>query len=146
MAVPCGDDIASVFLRRSDIDIDGRSRFGETPLHRALGQSFNSVTLLLMEAKVECNIQNDQGQTPLSCSAAEDNEARTELLLKQPWMKLQMADKCGKTPLSKAAENGHSKIVKLLLANNANLENADAEGKIALSIATRPQRSPRESC
>ena len=90
---------------------------------------------MLLDANADPNIPNDEFQTPLSWAAAEGGEETLELLLKQPPIALEIADKLGQTPLSRASSNRHTKCVRALLAKGANVEATDKEGQTALSLA-----------
>ncbi len=135
MAAPCEDTMIEDLLARQDIDVDRKSRYGETALGRAARQYYHSAAQLLLDAKADCNVANDEGATPLSSAAGKGNEAGMELLLKRPGIELNTASQKGETALHRAAEAGHTKCVKLLLEKGAKVEISDKHGKTALSVA-----------
>ena len=102
-------------LERNDIDVNRRSRWGETPLYQAIQQGRLVEAQMLLNANADPNLANDSAQTPLSWAAAEGNEGSLELLLQQSTIALDLIDELGRTPLARAAENGHTKAVRILL-------------------------------
>jgi ankyrin repeat protein len=64
--------------------------------------------------KVEVNVKDEYGWTPLSWAVENRHEAIIKLLLKTSKVEVDVRDKCGQTPLSRAAENGHEAVVKIL--------------------------------
>ena len=135
MASTAGDEILATFLKRKDIEIDGQSRRGETPMYQAIQHKRLSAAKMLLEAGADPNIPTDEGKTVLSWAAAEGSEESIELLLKQPSIQLDIPDKLGQTPLLRAAEAGHTRCLRMLLHKGANLKHADNEGMTALSLA-----------
>lgn len=90
---------------------------------------------MLLDANADPNIPNDEFQTPLSWAAAEGSEEALEVPLKQPTMALEIADKLGQRPLSRASCKSYTKCVRALFAKGANIEATDKEGHTALSLA-----------
>ncbi|KAL9634777.1 MAG: hypothetical protein Q9164_003884 [Protoblastenia rupestris] len=136
MAAGNHDDVLRSLLARDDIDVNGRGRWGETAICRTARISSNHALQFLLNAKADCNLQNDDGQTPLSCAAAEGNEVGLDLLLQRPNIKIDFSDLENRTALFRAAEAGHTKCVKALLAKGAQTEVQSKEGQTALSIAS----------
>lgn len=135
MASIAGDEILANFLERKDIEIDGQSRWGETPLYQAIQRKRLSAAKILLEARADPNVSTDEGRTALSWAAAEGSEESIELLLHQPSIALDIPDKFGQTPLLRAADAGHTKCVRVLLDKEANVKHSDHEGRTALSLA-----------
>ena len=135
MASTAGDEILGMFLGRKDIEINGQSRWGETPLYQAIQRKRLSAVILLLEAGADPNIPAYENRTALSWAAAEGSEESIELLLKQPSIELDIPDKFGQTALLRAADAGHTKCIRMLLEKGANVKHADDERRTALSLA-----------
>ncbi|KAL9071470.1 MAG: hypothetical protein Q9161_004187 [Pseudevernia consocians] len=135
MASTAGDEILGMFLERKDIEINGQSRWGETPLYQAVQRKRLSAAKMLLDAGANPNIPAYENKTALSWAAAEGSEESIELLLKQPSIDLEIPDKLGQTPLLRAADAGHTKCVRMLFDKGANVKHADDEGRTALSLA-----------
>lgn len=135
MASTARDEILSMFLERKDVDINGQSRWGETPLYQAIQRKRLSATKMLLLAGADPNIPCYENKTVLSWAAAEGSEEWIELLLKQPSIELDIPDKFGQTALLRAADAGHTKCIRMLLDKGACVKHADSEGRTALSLA-----------
>ncbi len=135
MASTAGDEILKMFLERKDIEIDGQSRRGETPLYQAVQRKRLPAAKMLLNAGANPNVPTYENQTALSWAAAEGSEESIELLLNQPSIDLEIPDKFGQTPLLRAADAGHTKCVRMLIDKGANVKHADNEGRTALSLA-----------
>lgn len=135
MASTAGGEILEMFLERRDLEINARSRWGETALYQAIQRKRLSAAKILLAAGANTNVANTEGRTPLSWAAAEGSEETIELLLQQPGIELDTADKSGQTPLLHAADAGHAKCVRMLLEKGANVKYADKEGRTALCLA-----------
>ena len=136
MASTAGDDILVMFLDRKDIEINGQSRRGETPLYQAIQYKRLPAAAMLLDAGADPNIPTDEKQTALSWAAAEGSDESIALLLKQPSIELDVSDKIGQTPLLRAADAGHAKCIRMLLEKGANVKHADHKGRTALALAS----------
>lgn len=135
MASTAGDEILKMFLERKDIEIDGQSRWGETPLYQAVQRKHLSAARMLLDAGADPNIPTHENKTPLSWAAAQSSEDALDLLLKHPTVDLDIPDQSGRTPLLRAADAGHTKCTRMLLDKGANMKHVDHEGRTALSLA-----------
>ena len=135
MASTAGDEILGMFLERKDIEIDGQSRLGETPLYQAIQHKCLSAAKMLLDAGADPNVLTYEKKTALSWAAAKGSEESIELLLKQPGIELDIPDQFGQTPLLRSADAGHTKSIRMLLDKRANVKLADCEGRTALSLA-----------
>lgn len=135
MASTAGDETLAMFLERKDVEINGQSRRGETPLYQAIQRKQLSAAKLLLEAGADPNISTNESRTALSWAAAEGSEESIELLLYQPSIELDIPDKFDQTPLLRAADAGHTKCVRMLLDKGANVKHSDHDGRTALSLA-----------
>jgi hypothetical protein len=73
----------------------------------------------------------------LKCAINTGHEAVVELLIVRDDVDVNTKDKGGRTPLSRAALNGHEAVVKLLLEKGAELEAKDEDGRTPLLWAAR---------
>lgn len=135
MASTAGDDILALLLERKDIEINGQSRWGETPLYQAVQRKRLSAAQTLLDAGADPNIPAYENKIALSWAAAEGSEESIELLLKQPNIALDIPDQSGQTPLLRCADAGHTKCVRMLLDKGASVKHADKKGRTALSLA-----------
>ena len=135
IASTAGDEILGMFLERKDIEINGQSRWGETPLYQAIQRKRLSAAIMLLDAGADPNVPAYENKTALSWAAAEGSEESIELLLKQPSIELDVPDKFGQTPLLRAADAGHTKCIRMLLDKGASVKHVDNEGRTALSLA-----------
>jgi len=93
---------------------------------------------LLLEKRVNPNLQNIKGSTALDLAITEGNLELVELLLeKGANLDLTNEKQGGYSPLMLAAEYGKKDIVKLLLEKGAKLDLEDSEGLSALQYAIR---------
>ena len=135
MAVTAGEAIFRMVLERNDVEVNRRSRWGETPLYRAIQRSRLVEAQMLLKANADPNLANDNAETPLSWAAAEGSQESLELLIQQPTIALELMDGLGRTPLARAADNGHTKAVRILLGKGANTESLDNGGCSPLCLA-----------
>ncbi|KAF2465937.1 purine and uridine phosphorylase [Lindgomyces ingoldianus] len=86
--------------------------------------------------KVNADLKNRYGQTPLSLAAVGGNGAVAKLLLETVKVDADSKDQDGQTPLSQAAAVGHETVAKLLLeTGKVNTESKDSFGQTPLSRA-----------
>lgn len=78
------DGLVQLLLERKDLDLNARSRHGETALGRCARQSYNVNMKLLIDMDVDIHIPNEKGQTPLNCATIEKNDEGVAILLAQP--------------------------------------------------------------
>ncbi len=105
----------------------------------------NTVKLLLTHAKINVNIKDKKGDTPLHTAIDDSNLKTIKLLLAHPDVNVNLQNNDRYTPLHSAIVNACNdteeiEIVKLLLAHpdiNVNLQNND--GDTALHITTKSE-------
>lgn len=135
MAVTRGEQMFQMFFARKDVDINSQSRRAETALYQAIQRDRLSVAKILLDAGADPNISNWEDQTPLGWAAAEGKEDAMELLLKQSGININHVQTSGQSPVSLAAQKGHTKCVKFLLGAGAEMNRADKDGNTALLLA-----------
>jgi ankyrin repeat protein len=74
------------------------------------------VKLLLADNRVDPDVRNVNGRTPLSIAAEEGHEEILELLLATRRVELESKDVEGRTPLAWSEENKHDVVQRLLAA------------------------------
>ncbi|KAN0066704.1 hypothetical protein V8E54_015174 [Elaphomyces granulatus] len=90
------------------------------------------IKLLLESGKVNLDLKDWNGRTPLSCAVEGGSVAVIQLLLAEG---VKTDYKYNITPLSRAAEKGDERVVKLLLENGAQPDFEDENGRTPLSRA-----------
>lgn len=76
------------------------------------------VELLLAIKKINTNIKDSNGRTPLSYAAECGHDTVVTLLLKQDDIEVDLEDNEGRTPLWYTVLKGNKAIIELLLATN----------------------------
>ena len=66
------------------------------------------------ESKIEADLKDGYGRTPLSWAASEGHEAVVKLLVERDDVEADSKDNYGRTPLSLAVWKGHEAIAELL--------------------------------
>lgn len=135
MSVSSNIDILKGLLARKEIDVDGRGRFGETPLCRAARQSYFEAMQVILGKDPDVNAIDGQGKTPLIHAAAGGNELGVVLLLEKSQTAINLVDSQEDTALMSAAKAGHTKVVRALLAKDARVDLRDKQGRTALASA-----------
>ncbi len=104
------------------------------PVHRAAMNGDNEVLKLLLEKKIDANILDNEGRTPLILALDAHNKQGVKLLLAHgadPNLK----DREGRLPLFMAVKAGDYAAVRLLLVYGANPNIRDEEGCSLLMVA-----------
>ena len=110
---------------------------GRTLLSCEAGEGHARVVSLLLDTnKVDINLKDTNGLTPLARAAENGHEIVVGLLLQEGAEK-GTRDCDGRTPLSRAAENGHEAVVQLLLSKSTKNETKDKNSQMRLSRAIR---------
>ena len=141
MAAPGEQEVIAELLRRPDIDIDRKNRWGETAFYRAVYWSNLAASQLLLTRGADPNIPDERGRTPLSAASVNENEKAKEMekvvefLLRVPSIAINQADDDGQTPLMRAASHGELTSLRLLLAAGADVRATDHGGKTSLHLA-----------
>ncbi|POR33318.1 Uncharacterized protein TPAR_06484 [Tolypocladium paradoxum] len=102
----------------------------------ALGGRDNVIQQLLETGKVDIDIKDKDGRTPLSWAAANGNEDIVPLLLTTGKVDIDTKDNDGRTPLSWAAAKGSEDVVQQLLeTGKVDIDIKDKDGRTPLSWA-----------
>ncbi|MCL7035158.1 hypothetical protein MKW94_008251, partial [Papaver nudicaule] len=110
---------------------------GYRALHyAAIGGSMNVLKYLLEEMKVDIDVKDGSGQTPLSCAAREGRLAAVEYLI-QMGANPEITDDSNASPLHAAAVKGHKDILPLLLSKGINVDvMSDYGAALHLAVAS----------
>jgi ankyrin repeat protein len=111
-------------LVQSGIDVDSRSKYGNTPLMRAAYKGYVKVAKFLLDNGADVNAQNMHGNTPLLATVSAGHSEMAEfLLLRGADPEIKNMD--GNAPLTVAAVDGKALLVQLLVqsAADANVTN-----------------------
>ena len=129
----------TTLLKSPKVEINKADQKENTPLHHAVGKDHPEIIALLLEQgdRIDPNIQNSEGLTPLALAAQENKVSSLTTLLKSPKVEINKADQKENTPLHHAVEKDHREGIKLLLAQrgriNPNLQNSEGLTPIALA-------------
>ncbi|CAB0044239.1 unnamed protein product [Trichogramma brassicae] len=146
------DGMAELFFeindeKRQRVDVDAQSQWGDRPLQLALENKRENVTELLLRRGAEPSLvkRNGSNCVHLICVQGPDGEVATflktffEIVEKiGRSVEVDSRDELGRTPLQRAVERDHKKVVEVLLRNGADPNSADDEGLTFLhSICTK---------
>ncbi|KAF5007194.1 hypothetical protein FDECE_6456 [Fusarium decemcellulare] len=129
-------DVAEMLLSRADVvaaaKIDSNR---EMLLHMAVRQGDEDMVRLLLSKGVDVNARCGRGDTALQCAVDGAYDGVVRLLLSQPDIMPDLANKKGDTPASAAAQSGRIGILRLLLAAGVDTETRNEEGLTPLCLA-----------
>ncbi|KAN0081128.1 Ankyrin repeat-containing domain protein [Elaphomyces granulatus] len=165
-AVCSGHNEVLKLLFKKGTETDSEDDTRKALLFSAAEKDHEAVVKLLLETgKIDLELKDGNGRTPLSCAvdggsvtvvqlllaegvktdykyiftplsrAAEKDDERVVKLLLENGAHPDFEDEYGQTPLSRAVEKGHERVVKLLLENGARPDFKDEYGQTPLSRA-----------
>lgn len=124
-------NLASVrALLKEGVDVNVRSKAGDTPLELALSQNRKDIVELLIENGADVSLHTAARLGLL--------EKLKELI--QEGTDINMVDPSGLTALHYAARQGHTEIVEFLLENNANVDAKNKAGQTPIDIVEARNR------
>ncbi len=135
------------FLIDKGAEVNGRTKFGSVPLHRAAGSSCKSLKILL-DAGAEPNACDASGYTAMHYAAVADRPGNIKLLAKygaDPSIHSKEDNKecllfAGSTPMHAAARKKHPNCIKALAAIGAALNPTDRKGRTPLHYSAMNKR------
>uniref|UniRef100_A0A0G4H230 Uncharacterized protein n=1 Tax=Chromera velia CCMP2878 TaxID=1169474 RepID=A0A0G4H230_9ALVE len=133
--------VSEVFARlicgSKTVNVDMRDEAtGGTALLVASGHGHTDIVGLLVEAKANLDLQDNNGLTALIRASSSGHTDAVRLLVDAK-AKLDIQDKGGKTALIRASESGQTDIVRLLLDAEADVNIQDNYGVTALLAAVK---------
>ncbi|XP_054719811.1 ankyrin repeat and protein kinase domain-containing protein 1-like isoform X1 [Uloborus diversus] len=133
------NDISSVraILLRQQSSVEAGDYNGNTALHIAAYSDNKEIVQMLLTAGASTRIQNDLNQTPLHLALRWNKNCAAEVLVNWDAGEApnDLQDDRGRTPLYFAVIEGHTEIVKKLVAAGANTCLSDAAGRTPLHVA-----------
>jgi hypothetical protein len=94
-----------------------------------------NIVKLLLRNGADTERRDKEGDSALIIACARGYLEISKLLMNSEAINVNATNNQKTTPLIAAARNGHSAIVKLLIANGADISSSDWEGKTALTSA-----------
>lgn len=149
LASPCEEDscgLSALHLASSDGHVDMVSlliqhnasvhsvAMGWTPLHHAAFQGHRKVSKLLLAARADAELADEDGLMPLHF-AADAGHVQVAAALLESGAAPDVPDGEGKRPLHKAAFSGHERIAALLFEYAASVHSVDSRQESALHKA-----------
>jgi ankyrin len=123
-------------MLRMGANVDARSNFGETPLHRAAYHGLTQRAGLLLKGKADVNARNLRGETPLFFAVRPESHPDTVLFLLNAGADANATDNNGMTPLHGAAMMGDITVARILIENgNAEVNRQTLAGYSPLHVA-----------
>jgi uncharacterized protein len=137
-----GETVNGLVSQPGSVAINSRDRSsGEGGLHYVVRDRDLSWLTYLLGKGARTDIQNQQGNTPLSLAAQIGWVEGAELLLRRR-ASVDLPNGRGETPLILAVQRRDLAMVRLLVANGANPKRSDsAAGLSAIDYATRDSRA-----
>ncbi|KAK7505073.1 hypothetical protein BaRGS_00003643 [Batillaria attramentaria] len=126
------DTMVVEFLTRS-VSVHDTDDSGQTSLHAACEGDQADVASLLISLKADVNARDESGNTPLSRACYLDHHDSASLLIEMG-SDVNVKNNRGRTPLHISCDEGHQRIV-LLLLDKADVNAANSDGETAFHEA-----------
>lgn len=128
--------INKIMKKTTNINFDRIAWDNTSTAWMAADSGHADVIKILLEAKANLNIPDDDGCTPLWI-AAQNNQTEVLGILIATKVDLNTPNNEGSTPLWVAASNGLTEATKMLIESKANLNKPDNDGCTPLWVATK---------
>jgi ankyrin repeat protein len=116
------------------VNVDGRDKLGETPLHVAAVMGYKEASTQLIERGADVNAQDERGLTPLHAAAWMGHEEMVALLIAKG-AEINAKGDGGVAALHTAALAGRQNTVSILIANGAEIDVKNEYGMTPLHVA-----------
>ena len=122
-ATAIGDDdkIVRALIRAPDVNLNIRTKDGNTPLHFAVARRKEQSLRLLIDAGADINISDNQQRTALHLAASNGYDDILRALIDAPDVNLNLRTETGHTPLHLAVEHVRTRSVRLLIDAGADI-------------------------
>ncbi|KAK4503280.1 hypothetical protein PRZ48_006708 [Zasmidium cellare] len=132
-------DIVRMLLSSSDIDVNRSAGYRYWPPSRPLSRAafeghHDVVRLLLLHRNIDIK-EDSSGMNALHYACDKGNTSTVKVLLDSGAFPLEGHDQAGHTPLTSAAKNGHTSVIRLLAAEGANVSARPRDDCMALFLS-----------
>lgn len=138
-AIRKSDGTAVQAFIASGLDVNGKNKSGNTPLHCAAGMGRKEIAAILLAAGADVNSRDRHNETPLHKAASAGRKETSEVLIASA-AEIDAQDIRGATPLHRAVVRGALKSVELLLSSGAYVNAKDNDGCSPLHRAAEKDR------
>lgn len=125
--------LVELLLKSDGVDVNVTNKDGLTPLHLAVSQVRPDMTDLLLAAGVALDVPDGKSCTPLYYAAANGSIRMVKSLLNA--MKAAEQEPVLDGIVSIAAENGHARVLELIIAAGGDVNERDGQGRTPLMKA-----------
>lgn len=137
LAAKQGDLCCIKDLIKAKANVHAYDKNAQPALHMACSNKVRIVKYLIEEAKLDKNLRNQQGDTPLHEAVSNENFAVVKYLMQEQKVQKEVKNLMGFTPLHIACSFSSHDITEYLAIQKAGLNEKNNEGDTPLHIAAR---------
>jgi ankyrin repeat protein len=126
-------EVVELILDEPEVNVDVTDKDGNSALVLAATGGHVEVVDLLLEKNANVNFSGLDNISPIRAALVGGHTEVAELLLRDPNFDI---NRCGWTPLNSAASQGFVRVVRLLLAEGAELDEKDKDDSTPLYLAS----------